>query len=95
MKDLQLKPVSDDNAKNVESKLKSDKLATRSVCCGFRGPYWGDGIEDTSADTVEHTRAKHPIGILSGRLKGSSKNAPDASETNRGNATITITHPAA
>ena len=60
---------------------------------GFRGPDWSDGVQDTSSDAVQDTRAKHPFGILGGALEGGADDSPQGGYGNGQNTTISITEP--
>lgn len=94
-KDVQFEPVGNHNTKDVEGEFHSHKLATRLVRGSLGGPHRRDGVEDASAEAVQHASAEHPVGVHGRTLKGGSKNGPDAGHTDSCNSTVAVTEPAA
>lgn len=60
---VQLQPVGQDNTKDVQCKLNGNKLSTRCMLGGLRGPDRNDGVQNTSTDTVNEARYNRQFGI--------------------------------
>ena len=61
---------------------------------GFSGPDRGDGIQNSSSDTIECPSAKHPFSVLGGALEGSADDRPQGGHGNGLDSTISIAEPA-
>ncbi len=48
-------PIGDYNTEDIQRKLDSNELTPRSVLGGFRCPNRGNGVQDTSPDTIQST----------------------------------------
>lgn len=53
-RDILFDPVGYHDTEDVHGEFDRDKLAARCVLRGFGGPDWGDGVQNPSANTVEH-----------------------------------------
>ena len=63
------------------------------MLCGFSGPDWNDGVEDTRSATVDETGEDHPGRILSSGLEGCSEDTPDGAKSNGLDTSVLVTSP--
>lgn len=90
-----LKPVSDNDTEDVESEFNGDELPTGLVLSGLGSPDGDDGVQDTSAPTVDETGEDHPGGIHGRGLETCAQDSPASAESDGLDTSIPVTKPTA
>lgn len=57
--DVQLKPIRQNDTKDVQSEFNRNELSTRSMLGGFSSPNWDNCIQNASTNTVDEACYNH------------------------------------
>lgn len=90
-----LEPVGNDDTKDVEGEFDSDELSSGFVLGSFGSPDRNNGVQDTSAPTVNKTGEDHPGVVHGRRLKSGTEDSPSGTKRDGLDAAILVTEPTA
>ena len=88
---LLFNPVSDDDTKDVQSKLNGHELTTRGMFGSLSSPDRNDGVQHAGAPSVDETSADHPGVVLSRGLKSCTDDCPSSANPDCLDTAITVT----
>lgn len=90
-----LKPVSDDDTKDVEGEFDGDELTAGLVLGSLGGPDGNDGVQDTGAPTIDETSEDHPGGVHGRSLKSCTQDSPGSTKSDGLDTPVLVTEPTA